>query len=402
MKIIQVLGHNFKWNIDSFLEQQIGDELLITAFTFGNRFLENNRINSLLDRCMIDLQFYGKKRKISSGKLQEFSFHPSNYEDSESTNIYVINCIKEAINYQISTGFTKIIIPLFYDSDSWKEIIPMIREVNKYVKDFDILGLKFYMTIPLAFDIIRDKNIVDEILFALTDKDIHFDGYYVVCENKPEQGHKISTDLRLITNLSSVFKTLKGQGFETIYSYANWDAIIYLAQTDIDYITIGSYENLRNFSIKRFTEDISGGKSDGYYFSERLLNMVRAKDIVNIRQNGQINKIRNSRNIFSDVILHSDYFWNIHKPDVNKNYLLSISRLLKEISNIEDSSKRILYVLKMIEDAINVYQDLDDNYIVFAGSESKNYHLEIWKQYLLKESKIKPSEFNRLYQSGLL
>jgi len=82
--------------------------------------------------------------------------------------------------------------------------------------------------------------------------------------------------------------------------------------------------------------------------------------------------------------------------------LLSISRLLKEISNIEDSSKRILYVLKMIEDAINVYQDLDDNYIVFAGSESKNYHLEIWKQYLLKESKIKPSEFNRLYQSGLL
>lgn len=402
MKIIQVLGHNFKWNVDSFLEQEIGDELLITAFTFGNRFVSNKRIENLLDQCLIDLQFYGNKKSVSAGKLDEFSFHPSNNDSDETTNVYVASCIKEAIKYQIHIGFKEIIIPLYYEDDNWSDIIPIIKEINKYISKNKVAGIKYYMTIPFAYDIIRDKSIVDDILFYLTDKDIIFDGYYIVCENKPEQGHKVTTDIKLITNLSTVLKTLKDQDFETIYSYANWDAIIYLAQTNIDYITIGTYENLRSFSIRRFTEDISGGASEGYYFSEKLLNMIRAKDILNIKANGQIRKIQNSKNIFSDIILTTGYEWNIHKPDVNKNYLLSISRILNQISEIQDIRQRTLYVLFLIEDAINLYQNLDDNYITFGGSESKNYHLETWKQYLLKTCKIRPAEFDKLYKERYL
>lgn len=226
---------------------------------------------------------------------------------------------------------------------------------------------------------------------------INFDGYFVVCENKPEQGYKLTIDNRIITNLSTVLRILKRQEFETIYAYANWDAILYLAQTDIDYITIGTYENLRNFSIRRFTEDTSGGKSDGYYFSEKLLNMIRAKDITNIRSNGMLGDIENKKNIFSDLILDPNYSWNIHKPDVNKNYLLSISRLLLEISKIKNIQERILYVLFLIQDAINLYEKLDDNYVAFGGSESKNYHLDVWKQYLLKSLQMKPSIFLNKY-----
>lgn len=402
MKIIQVLGHNFKWNIDSFLEQGIGDKLLITAFTFGESFLSNKKISPLLDKCMIDLQFYGKNVKLTSGKLNEFSFHPINNEGEESTNVYMINCLKQAIKYQEQHGFKNIIIPLYYENETTKEIINTINNINNYLKDNKKDSVKYYMTIPFAYDIIRDKDTIDDILFSLTDKDILFDGYYVVCENKPEQGHKITTDIKLITNLSVVLKTLKDQGFETIYSYANWDAIIYLAQTDIDYITIGSYENLRNFSIKRFTENISGGASDGYYFSEKLLNMIRAKDLININNNNQTEKIKNSKNIFSDYILSPGYSWNIHKPDVNKNYLLSISNLLKRISEIDQIKERILYVLFCIEAAIKAYDDLEDNYVVLAGSESKNYHLNIWKQYLLKNLRMKSSEFDNIFSERKL
>jgi len=398
MKIIHVLGHNAKWNIDSFLEQRIGDGFLITAFTFGKKFMSHKQLNPLLEKCMLDLQFYGKKAKLKAGKLLEFDFHPTNGNPFDVTNVFIHNCIKQAIQFQIDLGFKEIIIPICYESDNCEEIIQNITIINAHVSKNRQEGIKYFLTLPFSFDIIRDQEIVDRILIAATDKKIDFDGYNIVCENKPEQGHKINTDSKLITNLSTVFKTLKYQGFETIYSYANWDAIIYLAQTDIDYITIGSYENLRNFSIKRFTEDISGGASKGYYFSEKLLNMIRAQDIIQIQVNGMIPAIQNEKNIFSDIILATDYIWNIHKPDVNKNYLLSISRLLSKISQIKDIRQRTLHVLFLIQDAIICYKDLDDHYIALAGSESKNYHLESWKMYLLKTIGMKPDEFITTYK----
>ncbi len=168
---------------------------------------------------------------------------------------------------------------------------------------------------------------------------VSFDGYFIVCENKPEFRKKLTTDIKVLRNLSKVLKTLKQQDFETIYAYANWDAIIMLALTDIDYVTIGTYENLRNFDIKRFTEDESGGGSKGYYFSEKLLNMVKADSVTLIRDTDNLNIIKNEKNIFSDIILKNGYPWNIHKPDVNKNYLLAISRLLNTISIINDKRK---------------------------------------------------------------
>ncbi len=171
-----------------------------------------------------------------------------------------------------------------------------------------------------------------------------------------------------------------------------------MAQTDIDYITIGTYENLRNFSIKRFTEDISGGASLGYYFSEQLLNMIRAKDLGVIRVNEMLHLIKNSRNIFSDTIIEENYNWNIHKPDVNKNYLLSVSRLLHKISDIATPQERIVETLFMIEGAIDKYRQLENSYVALQ-SESSNYHLEIWKMYLLKTIRMKPQEFHSLYST---
>jgi hypothetical protein len=210
---------------------------------------------------------------------------------------------------------------------------------------------------------------------------ICFDGYFITCENKPEYRKKLTTEIKTLRNLSRVFKTLKQQNFETIYAYANWDAIIYLAQTDIDYITIGTYETLRNFDIKRFTEEISGGKSDGYYFSEKLLNMVRANDVTNIQVMGGLEHFENEMNIFSDIILKEGYKWNIHKPDINKNYLLSISRLLHDIAGISDLDLRKKYVLNLIENGIKNYSYLA-NRRIFLENESSNYHLNTWKTYL--------------------
>jgi hypothetical protein len=378
MKVTHLLGHNSNWNIEAYFGQQIGEYFIITAFNHGTEFNAKNNFQKIHDISMIDLQFYGKKHKL--GKLSEFSFHPANCPDKAVTSIYFENCQKQAITFQQEAGFKNIIIPHFYENEEVSDIVETIKKISRYVSKIKKEGEKYFMTLPFANHVIIDKDKVEEILFESTDMNISFDGYYVVCENKPEHRKKLTTDLKVLRNLSKVLKTLKQQEFETIYAYANWDAIIMLAQTDIDYITIGTYENLRNFDIKRFTEDESGGGSKGYYFSEKLLNMVKADYVTLIRDTNNLDIIRNDKNIFSDIILKEGYPWNIHKPDVNKNYLLAISRLLNKISTIADIDERKQYVLGLINNAIKNYKNLEQRG-VYLDNESENYHLNTWKTY---------------------
>ncbi len=379
MKITHVLGHNSSWNIEANFEQNIGEYFLITAFNNGIDYYSKKVFQRIKDISMVDLQFYGKKSR--KGKFSEYPFHPANSKSKDETSVYFENCVKQSIQFQKDKGFKNIIIPHFYENEDVKDIVGTLKTINKYISTIKKGNEKFFMTLPFANHIIINKEKVEEILFESTNMNIVFDGYFIVCENKPEFRKKITTDIKVLRNLSKVLKTLKQQEFETIYAYSNWDAIIFLAQTDIDYITIGTYENLRNFDIKRFTEDESGGGSKGYYFSEKLLNMIKADYVTLVRDTGNLSIIKNDKNIFSDIILKEGYPWNIHKPDVNKNYLLSISRILHATANITDISKRKEFVMSMINDAIHNYHELEANG-VYLDYESSNYHLNTWKTFL--------------------
>lgn len=154
MKIVHSLGHNHNWNIESYYEQEIGDEFLITAFTFGADFESNKRIVPILEKCWIDLQFYGKKAsgQISSGKLSEFSFHPANIvNEEELTNIYIQELIEQAIKFQEEKGFKKIIIPHYYEDTDSQAIIAIIKTTNRYLKSNGKKNVEYFMTLPFAY-----------------------------------------------------------------------------------------------------------------------------------------------------------------------------------------------------------------------------------------------------------
>ncbi|OGR35996.1 MAG: hypothetical protein A2051_12785 [Desulfovibrionales bacterium GWA2_65_9] len=237
------------------------------------------------------------------------------------------------------------------------------------------------MTLCIPKDGIVSKEYVEDLMESATDKKIHFDGYYIACEPIVEYKKKISIDYNYYNNLLYVLKTLKNQGFKTMLAYANWDAIVFSALCDIDYVTIGTYENLRNFNCERFTETMPGGPSKGWYFSEQLLNFVRAQELDMLRANGCINVIANARNVFSDTILDVKFDWNTHKPDVHKNYLLAISRLLETIGSEADIGVRASALMVMVERARQAYKNLESRR-VYLQDESSDYHLGMWMTFL--------------------
>ncbi|MBL0742740.1 hypothetical protein [Chryseolinea lacunae] len=390
MKTLHLIGHMHKWNLDSHFKNGVGDGFIFCAYSFPYGYFDHETMNDypmneVLAKSMIDLQYYGKKESgnINKGKLSTYPFHPAANPDSEQqTEVYIENAIRAGIRYQISIGLNNIVIPNFYENDDLDKLIIVIKNINSWLVSNKVDGKKYYMTIPIANHTVIDASKMDKLLYSLTDIDIQYDGYYIVCEARPEHRQKISTDFKYLNNLSRFLSVLKKQKFETIYSYANWDVLIFLAVTNIDFITIASYENLRNFSIRRFLINEDGGPSKGWYFSEKILNFIKAQLIDLVRSQGGLKVIKNEKNIFSDSCLEEYYAWSNQKPDVHKNYLLSIDRLLKKVASIADLNERKKYVLSLIEDAIHAYRKLEEKKI-FLTDESKNYHLETWKSFLL-------------------
>ncbi|EKJ86166.1 hypothetical protein CLV96_3904 [Leptospira meyeri] len=390
MKTIHLLGHNFKWNLDSYFQNKIGEGFVFCAYSFGSNFLEREKLSGyklkeVSGLSMLDLQYFGKKEssELVGGKLKTYKFHPSNEIDGgAATNEYMLTAIKEGIKFQVEMGFRDIIIPNYYENESIDSFIGLVKAINLWLLKNKDTNHRYFMTIPFTNNTIIDETKVDSVLFALTDGSIVFDGYYIVCESKPESKQKVSTDMRYLKNLLGVFSTLKKQKFFTIYAYANWDALVFLSLTDIDLISIATYENLRNFKINRFVQEEDGGPSKGWYFSEKLLNFVKAQFIDLVREKGCLPMIKNEKNIFSDVLLDLNFLWNNHKPEVHKNYLLAINNLLYELQSIPDLKRRKEFFTGKVDDSIKAYENLEKQK-VFLLEESSNYHLAIWKSFLL-------------------
>ncbi len=389
MKILHQLGHNSKWAIDSCFENGIGDGFIFNAYSFDYVTIDKKIVTlskkGIHCEFMIDLQFYGN-RDSEGGKLDTYPFHPINLNRSNTTQISGIESVDSAIDYQKGLGFNNIIIPHFYyEEDDIDYQIDIINRINKRVsKKKEKQSGSFYMTIPLSFPSITNAKHVERILQTLTDMDIAFDGYYIVCDANPEFKKKISVNYTYYYHLIKIFRILQKQKFKIIYGYANWDALIFCTLCDIDYLTIGTYENLRNFNIKRFTEDSGGGPSKGWYFSELLLNFVKAQELDNLRFSNCLNLIANKDNIFSDIILKDGYPWNTHKPDVHKNYLLAVSRLLSKICNQKSLKSRIEILQKKVIEAKALYRRLEEDYKVYLNDESSDYHLGTWDAILRK------------------
>jgi hypothetical protein len=283
MEILHQTGWRGIWNIDTHYKNGIGDGFIFCAYSYPYGEIEEKyfkKYKGIIDKSFIDLQYFGKKESgnIAKGNLDTYPFHPAaNKEDKNQTDVFIEKSIKEGIKYQLNIGLKNIIIPNFYENVDESRFFGMVKTINRWLIKNKQDNVKYFMTVPIANHTIIDANKIDNLLYCLTDMDIVFDGYYIICEAKPENRQKLNTDFKYFNNLSRVFEVLKKQKFITIYAYANWDALIFLSTSNIDYITIATYENLRNFNIKRFLVSEDGGPSKGWYFSEKLLNFIKAQ-----------------------------------------------------------------------------------------------------------------------------
>ncbi len=385
MKLLHQVWYKYNWNLDSYFQDNIWDGFILNAYSIEEnkiwKKISNYEFNSISDKSFLDLQYYWWNSS-KWWKLDTYSFHPIHLSKDDTMTLSWIELIYKWIDYQIDKNFKNIIIPhTYYDITDTKKILDIIKAVNKKLKDDKKNGFKYYMTLPISNEILYNNELLEELLITITDISISFDGYYIACESKPWIRKKVNDSFVYYNSLNKIFKTLKQQEFSIIYAYANFDAIIFYSLVDIDYISLWTYENLRNFDIKRFTEDKWGWPSKWWYFSEKLLNMIKADNIEYLRTKNSIDFIKNENNIFSDEILSRwILWWNTHKPEIHKNYLLSISNIFNEMSLLDIPSRK-KFIIEKIEKAKETYKVLENNWVLLLD-ESADYHLSNWLQFI--------------------
>ncbi len=380
MKLLHQLGHQHKWALDSLFQNKVGDGFILSAYNIEKQKigqkLSGYSAKQYLPISFLDLQFYGSKNSIG-GKLDTYEFHPINHK-KEKTEPGTLDAVIAGVKFQEKLGLKNILVPNVYmHHEKSNRTSRLIKEINTHITKKRKKDCLYFMTIPVSGHSIRNDEEIEKLLQELTDMNITFDGYYVVCESNLESKKKISVDFKYYMNLGKIMSTLKKQGFKTILGFSNVDALVFCTMADIDYVSIGTYENLRKFTIGRYTEEVGGGASEGWYYSEKLLNFIKARQLDIIRGRNAIDLIKNDDNIFSDIILADGYVWNTHKPDVHKNYLLAIARQLKELDIIPIGPSRVLHLVKIIEKARELYKNLEKQGI-YLDDESLNYHLSTW------------------------
>lgn len=200
------------------------------------------------------------------------------------------------------------------------------------------------------------------------------DGVYLIFENTFTT--KQIKDFDFLFNAMLFIKTLKDNQMEVHVGYCNTEALLYsLAMPDS--VSIGSYENLRSFGIRRFqeTENSPMRSPNARLYSSKLLQWV---------DYGYIQPMKTLINNYADYFDESsynpltnfkpDYNWQYKKTEPYKHYFFVFNNQIKSLP--EHQTERIESIKAQIKMARNLFDMIETS--VLLDGDSDGSHLQHW------------------------
>ncbi|MFW6130024.1 MAG: hypothetical protein ACOC56_02495 [Atribacterota bacterium] len=377
MEVYHQTGHNSIWNIESFTEDNAGSGLIFSPVNdTAEKIICNPK--EIKNVSFFDPQIY--LPKSLKGKLSSYEYFPSNLKKKFKTSNFdkekrVI--AKECIDFQLTNNFKYLIIPSRY-----YEVLPsnfleqfeahLIEPFLSYYKSLK-LQTKILLTIIVKPEQLINEEHRNEFLNWITGiKGI--DGVYLIFENNFLS--KQIKDSAYLYNALLFIHSLKSNELIVNVGYTNIEGILY-SIAGPDSITMGSYENLRKFDVKRFKdsekEQIKGPNPRLY--SRSLFQLIDYGYI-----DGIIRLYSEWESIFEDSIYKplmftSDYNWHFQKPEPYKHYfLLFSSQILSLPSKI---STRINFLKNSFQNALKVFEEIK-NAGIYLDNDSDGSHISFW------------------------
>lgn len=383
MKIYQQAGHNTNWNIESVLNDNAGDGIIFSPVHYSKKNIVE--ANGDLKKCsLFDPQFYIPDSQKT--KLHSYDFFPEKITDGFSTINFENLAHKSAelcLQFQIENDFESIIVPARYHSDLVTDYIEKQQafSVEPFLNEAKRLNVKkdIFVTLPVTNKMTQDKGYRAQLLNWITSYP-EIAGVYFL--NEIGETTKQIRTFDVLNSHVDFILDLQNSGLKVIVGYCNTESIL-LSVFSPYALTIGAYENTRNFSIDKFLQDDSEKRGPApRVYIPKLLNWVRFDTVTEIKDDFP--------DLWEKIYTPTDYMENIfrsgtrpyfNKPELYKHHFSLISNQLREISNQQN---KVAIVQEMVTNAFELYKEIKDAGIMFFDDNCDGAHLPVWNRVLRK------------------
>lgn len=375
MKVYHQTGFRHNWNIDSF-QQHVGDGLIYSPINIdADKLLHLD--TSVKQTGFLDPQLYLLNE--AKGNLPTYPYFPGNIKPDYATpdlDTSHLQLAQLCVDFQLQNSFEYIVIPTRYYADN---------PTSYFLQSSD------YFVLPFC-DYLKEKGIKKKILLSvivkgimLTDDEkrnealnwitghMSIDGVYLIFEDNFTS--KQIKDFDFLLNALMFIKVLKDNGMEVHLGYNNTEAILYSIAMP-DSVSIGSYENLRSFGIKRF-QDLENGPMRGpraRLYSSQLFQWMDYQYI-----DAMSKLVEHYENYFDEseyrpLMFTPDYNWQFQKPEPYKHYFYVFNRQIKSLP--VSQGDRMETIKAQIKKALSLFRTIEES--VLLDEDSDGSHLPTW------------------------
>jgi len=388
MKLFHQTGHNYKWNLQSYENDGIGDGFILSPLNMTHEELQglSPQIKTM---SFFDPQLYRPGDR--KGDLSTYAYFPANIKSSFSTSDFEKlkeQIAEKCVALQMENGFGKVVIPTrhferersnYIEEFAESIIDPFLNEISKYDKKPVLLTV-----------IVNDGKLCDEtsrnILLDWITGIKGIDGIYLIF-NFPRNTKQIK-DANLLSEALYFVHSLRQNELEVYIGYVNTEALLYsLAFPNC--VTCGSYENLRYFTITRFKTQEEGSQQGpkARLYSSALFQWIEHTYISPIQQ-----LYDKWQTIFSDskyrpLMFTPEFNWHFQKPELYKHYFIELSRQIASLPKAYEDRKR--HVINKINTAIAAFDEINEAGVIL-DQNNDGTHLNHWLTAInLFEKKLK-------------
>jgi len=377
MKVFHQTGFRHNWNIESY-KQGVGDGIIYSPVNIdADKLLKINEEYKATG--FLDPQLYLLNE--AKGTIDTYPYFPGNLKedfnsmDMDTSNIQLSEL---CIDFQIDNKFEYLVIPTRYYVDNPTNFLIQSKEL--FVTPFcEILKQKEIDKKVLLSVIVKEISLIDEqkrneLLNWITSH-LSINGVYLIFENNFKS--KQIKDFEYLLNSLKFIQTLKNNDLEVHIGYCNTEAILYSAAMP-NSVTVGSYENLRSFGIKRFqdTEKQPMRAPNARLYSTKFLQWIDYVYIQAMRQ--QIDSYEDyfDNSEYKPLMLKPDFNWHFAKYEPYKHYFLVFTNQLKTLP--QEQNNRIEAIKETIKTAMTNFKVIVDKYDVLLDDNSDGSHLATW------------------------
>lgn len=377
MLIYHQCGHNFRWNVDSLLDDGAGAGLIISPVNVEAERIQARIPDEVLRVSMIDPQFYLPHDTKNS--LATYPFFPGNVVPEFTTSefeTHVDEVARECLAFQSGLGLKYHVIPTRYFDDLPEAYLDELSGL--FVQPFIDAHQEAGYEAPLLLTVIAkplhlERGIQRDELLSWATGFSAINGVYLVFDN--DFYTKQIKDPAYLAGQLRFIGALRKNGMEVHVGYTGLEGILQ-SVADPTSISMGSYENLRSFGTLRLEtrEKATRRGPRPRIYSGRLLQSIEDTLMPPIRE-----LVPNWQDYFDDspykeYLLDPSSALSFQRPEVYKHYFYVKARQVRQLPEL---AARPEYLRTRINEALGLFERIREAGVYLDG-DSDGSHLPAW------------------------